>query len=90
MPHRASRQCIYVTDRSTLFSVIRHTDAYTIGTGHAAPAIIGRHLAVIPIENPLDTMTVGWIKMAGEPLPEEAAHYITILTGLLKGRESSS
>lgn len=88
LPNRVSRQCIYVTDRSTLFSIIRATDAYTIGTGHAAPSIIGRHLAVIPIENPLDTMTVGWIKMAGEPLSEEASHYITILTDLLRGREN--
>uniref|UniRef100_UPI003FEF9780 hypothetical protein n=1 Tax=Megasphaera elsdenii TaxID=907 RepID=UPI003FEF9780 len=64
------------------------SDFYTIGTGHAAPSIIGRHLAVIPIENPLDTMTVGWIKMAGEPLSEEPSHYITILTDLLRGREN--
>lgn len=33
-------------------------------------------------------MTVGWIKMAGEPLSEEASHYITILTDLLRGREN--
>lgn len=87
LPNPASRQCIYVTDRSTLFSVIRSTDAYTIGTGHVAPSIIGRHIQAIPIENPLDTMTVGWIKIAVEPLPEEARHYITILAGLLEGRE---
>lgn len=87
LPNPASRQCIYVTDRSTLFSVIRSTDAYTIGTGHVAPSIIGRHIQAIPIENPLDTMTVGWIKIAGEPLLEEARHYITILAGLLEGRE---
>lgn len=89
LPNPASRQCIYVTDRSTLFSVIRATDAYTIGTGHVAPSIIGSHIRAIPIENPLDTMTVGWIKIAGDSLPEEACHYIESLTGLLEGRESS-
>lgn len=83
----SSRQSIYVTDRSTLFSVIRATDAYTIGTGHIAPAIIGRHITAIPIANPLDTMTVGWIKIKEESLPPEALLYIDILSGLLTGRE---
>ena len=81
---KPGRQCIYVTDRSTLFSVIRETDAYTIGTGHVAPTVTGRHIKAIPIKNPLDTMTIGWIKIAGETLPAEAARYIEILTELLK------
>ncbi|WP_296902567.1 LysR family transcriptional regulator [uncultured Megasphaera sp.] len=84
LPDTSSRQCIYVTDRSTLFSVIRETNAYTIGTGHVAPTVVGRHIRAIPIANPLDKMTVGWIKIAGEALPPEAARYIEILTELLE------
>lgn len=83
----SNRQSIYVTDRSTLFSIIRATDAYTIGTGHVASAIIGRHITAIPIANPLDTMTVGWIKIKEEALPPEALLYVNILSGLLTGRE---
>lgn len=67
---------ISTTDRSTLFSVIAATDAYTIGTG-----ILFRNdrkwpIVSIPMKNPLDIMRVGWIKLQETPLPLAARAYI--------------
>lgn len=67
---------ISTTDRSTLFSVIAATDAYTIGTG-----ILFRNdrkwpIVSIPMKNPLDIMRVGWIKLQETPLPLAAKAYI--------------
>lgn len=67
---------ISTTDRSTLFSVIAATDAYTIGTGILFRDGRKWPIVSIPMKNPLDIMRVGWIKLQETPLPLAARAYI--------------
>lgn len=75
MPDIKPQRMIHVTDRSTLFSIIKETDAYTVGTGILFHSLNDQFTA-IPLKNPLDIMCVGWIKPDNASLSPEARNYI--------------
>lgn len=75
MPDIKPQHMIHVTDRSTLFSIIKETDAYTVSTGILFHSLNDQFTA-IPLKNSLDIMCVGWIKPDNASLSPEARNYI--------------
>jgi DNA-binding transcriptional LysR family regulator len=74
---------INITDRSTLFSIIASTDAYTVGTGILFRDWKHWPIVSIPMKNPLDIMRVGWIKSQTTTLSPTARYYIKHLINTL-------
>ena len=76
IPKYYSRKTIYATDRSTMLSIIAHTNAYNLGTGCLLPRITGQDVVSIPISGAGGTMTIGWIKKKNMPLTNELTEYL--------------
>lgn len=76
--HAQPRQMIYVTDRSTLFSLLKHTLGYNVGTGCLIPRIADDHIAAIPldIEGADSTMKIGWLKRKNTVMSLEMEAYV--------------
>ena len=78
-PQRRER-VIRVFERSTLFSIISHTDAYNIGSGLLPEKYLPSYTAV-PIAGDSDAfMTVGWVCRRGGELSEPALDYIGLIS----------
>lgn len=75
---------IYVTDRSTMLSIIRNTDAYTTGSGCLLPHIISPGIVTIPLRGGDDRMQVGWIRQKGAASPPELEQFIRLMEGSLE------
>lgn len=86
IPDINPERAINITDRSTLFSVIASTDAYTVGTGILFRAWDYWPIVSIPMKNLLDIMRVGWIKSQTTNLPPTARDYIEQLKNTLINR----
>ena len=78
LPDDAAKS-IFVTDRSTLLSIIRNTDAYTTGSGCLLPHIISPGIITIPLRDGDDRMQVGWIRQKGAPAPPELEQFIQLM-----------
>lgn len=76
IPNINPKRTINITDRSTMFSIIAATDAYTVGSGILLNAWHHIPVKAIPIRNPLDIMRVGWFKQKAIPLSPMAQCYI--------------
>lgn len=75
---------IYVTDRSTMLSFIKNTNAYNIGSGFLLPSIIDKDIITLPISNITDKMQIGWIKQKNTVLTPEMEEYIKHLSVSIK------
>lgn len=74
-PH--PRQVIRVSDRSSMFSIVRHTDSYTLGSGflldnYTAEDIVTRPLCI----SSGSIMHIGWIKPIGQDLTPECEQFL--------------
>jgi DNA-binding transcriptional LysR family regulator len=76
---RSSMKCIYVTDRSTLLSIIRNTNAYNVGSGCLLPNIVGSNICTIPLKTTSESMQFGWIKSKNMILQKEMDEYIRLM-----------
>ena len=83
LPDQDAQQIIQVTDRATMFHLIRRTQAYTIGSGYL-PDAAQQGLCAIPVKSPADAMLVGWIQKQGTPLTPEGKQYLDCLTRCLQ------
>jgi DNA-binding transcriptional LysR family regulator len=79
IPDISAEKTVYVTDRSTMLTIIGNTDAYNMGSGCLLPDIAGGKIISIPISNRMDHMQIGWIKLKNVNLPEEMQEYINLL-----------
>lgn len=77
-------KCIFVTDRSTMLSLIKNTDAYNIGSGCLLSNIIDPEIITVPLQNDGDTMQIGWIKLKRTTLPPEAEEYVRMMERSIK------
>ena len=76
IPNSISKQTVYVSDRSSMLSIIANTEAYNIGTGCLLPSVVGTEVVSVPIADISATMRVGWIKQKNLPLTPELAKYL--------------
>ena len=80
LPPQRRERVIRVFERSTLFSIISHTDAYNIGSGLLPEKYLPSYTAV-PIAGDSDAfMTVGWVCRRGGELSEPALDYIGLIS----------
>ena len=84
IPEITSKKTIYVTDRSTMLSILAHTDAYNIGTGCLIPHISGEAIISLPLRNRTDHMQLGWIKLRNMAMAPELQTYVTMLAQALQ------
>lgn len=60
---------IYVIDRATMMNVLRHTDAFSIGTGILSEGFAGPQLVSRPIANFDRDVQIGWLNVRGRSVP---------------------
>ena len=79
IPEICSQKVVYVTDRSTMFSILSHTDAYNLGTGCLIPSVASDDITAIPLKGEFGGMTIGWIQLKNMSLSAEMEEYIRLL-----------
>jgi len=77
-------KCIFVTDRSALFSFLRCTDAYGIGSGCLLPHVIGPDIVSIPLQDRTEGMQIGWIKLKNTVIQPQMEEYIHFMESSLR------
>ncbi len=71
---------IFVHDRASMYNIVRHTDAFSIGSGILSDEYCDDQIVSIPIEcNADDVMKLGWIKQEKHQLTKEENLYIEFL-----------
>lgn len=83
IPQSRERQ-IFVTDRSTMLSVIKNTNAYNIGSGCLLPHIISPGIVTIPLTEPMSSVQIGWIKLKNVKFSQETLDYLSQMLESLK------
>ena len=79
LPELSNTKLIYVTDRSTMLNIIRNTNAFNIGTGCLLTDIVGTEIISIPIDNCVDSMEIGWLKLKNMKMTREMTIYVKML-----------
>lgn len=83
IPQSRERQ-IFVTDRSTMLSVIKNTNAYNIGSGCLLPHIISPGIITIPLAESMAGVQIGWIKLKNVKFSQETLDYLSQMLESLK------
>lgn len=78
-------QQIHVTDRASLFSILRTTLAYTLSTGYFPQAFTESGLCALPLTSPTRKITLAWIQINNISLPAAAKEYLEHVSHTLKG-----
>jgi len=78
------RQRVFVKDRASTVNIIRHTNAYNIGTGFLLSGIVDDSMTSIPIDDYNDNMHLGWIKLKNSEMTPEIKSYVEYLHEALK------
>lgn len=75
-PVRPQRS-ISVSDRSSLFNIIRHSDSYNLGSGWLLDGYTDADLVSRPLSHPAEVfMQVGWIAPKGQVLNAECQQFL--------------
>ena len=75
-----SSRVIEVNDRYAITSFLHTTDAVLIGSGLLVESISDPRVISKPIENPGETMTLGWLRHKNIPLKNESRHFLKAFT----------
>ena len=76
---------IFVHDRATMYNIVSHSDAFSIGSGILSDGFCDDDIISVPVEcNSGDVMKLGWIKHANRKLNEIEEMYIKQLEESLK------
>ena len=86
LPDIRSEKEIQVTDRNTMFSIIKNTDAYALGACRLPQGICCDGICSIPIHT-ANTLTVGWIHLKGISIAPECRHYLEWLEHCLQASQ---
>ena len=71
---------IFVHDRASMYNIVRHSDAFSIGSGILSEEFCDDEVISVPVEcNSDDVMKLGWIKQANRILSEEETLYVKYL-----------
>ena len=86
LPDIRSEKEIQVTDRNTMFSIIKNTNAYALGACRLPQGICCDGICSIPIHT-ANTLTVGWIHLKGISIAPECRHYLEWLEHCLQASQ---
>ena len=76
---------IFVHDRATMYNIVSHSDAFSIGSGILSDGFCDDDIISVPVEcNSGDVMKLGWIRHANRKLNEIEEMYIKQLEESLK------
>ena len=68
---------IFVHDRATMYNIVTHSDAFSIGSGILPEGFCDNDIISVPVScNNADVMKLGWIKQANKKLNEIEEIYI--------------
>ena len=71
---------IFVHDRASMYNIVSHTNAFSIGSGILNEGYFDSDILSLPVEcNSDDVMELGWIKLNNRKLSEEEQLYIKYL-----------
>uniref|UniRef100_UPI00265B0200 LysR family transcriptional regulator n=1 Tax=uncultured Megasphaera sp. TaxID=165188 RepID=UPI00265B0200 len=76
IPAVSSKKTVYVTDRSTMFSFLSHTNGYNLGTGCCIPRVVSDTICSIPLNGPFGYMKIGWIKKKNTIMSQAMQEYV--------------
>lgn len=76
------KKVIKVTDRDTIYTIIKNTNAYNIGTGIVNKEIDG-DIIVKPLKGEIPSMDIGYLKLKSLKLNKEIQHFISVVTKLI-------
>lgn len=78
--HRAedADKSIVVTDRASLFNLVIGLNGYTISSGILSEELNGTSIVAVPLKSS-EHMELGYVTIAGRPLPELGMRYIELL-----------
>lgn len=79
-----SQKTISINDRCAMYSVLAHSDAFSIGSGLLPEGFYDSDIVSIPIVAPVDQVQLGWIQQKGRILTQIAEDYIKILKAVLE------
>ena len=79
-----SAKSISLNDRCTMYSVLAHSDAYSLGSGLLPAGFSDPNIVAVPIKEPVDQVELGWIQQKGHPLSRAALAYLDILKDCLE------
>ncbi len=76
---------IFVHDRATMYNIVSHSNAFSIGSGILSDGFCDIDIISLPVQcNSDDVMKLGWIKQANKKLNEIEEMYIKQLEESLK------
>lgn len=76
---QSPKQIIYVEDTSSMMHIIKTSNAYNIGTGCNIDGFMNDDYRVIPVNDLVHDMTLGWIKLKDFALSSETIMFIECL-----------
>lgn len=75
-PVRPSK-VIYVTDRSSMFNIIQHSQFYTVGSGYLHDSYTADDIITVPLDLPSSSvMHIGWVELDGQATPPEVENFV--------------
>ena len=79
MPHQ---KCIRVSDRATLFNLLRGVDGYTVCSGMVSAELNGGDIVSVPMDT-TERMQIGWIANSRVQQSQAAELYLAELRDVL-------
>lgn len=76
-------QVVYVSDRATAYNVMAHTNCVSTGSGVLPEGYGDERLVALPINDAVDDMRLGYIKLRGIPMSEMGMRFVKILEQIM-------
>lgn len=76
-------QVVYVSDRATAYNVMAHTNCVSTGSGVLPEGYGDERLVALSINDAVDDMRLGYIKLRGIPMSEMGMRFVKILEQIM-------
>lgn len=76
-------QVVYVSDRATAYNVMAHTNCVSTGSGVLPKGYGDERLVTLPLNDAVDDMRLGYIKLRGIPMSDMGIRFVEILEQIM-------
>lgn len=76
-------QVVYVSDRATAYNVMAHTNCVSTGSGVLPEGYGDERLVALPLNDAVDDMRLGYIKLRGIPMSDMGMRFVEILEQIM-------
>lgn len=76
-------QVVYVSDRATAYNVMAHTNCVSTGSGVLPKGYGDERLVTLPLNDTVDDMRLGYIKLRGIPMSDMGVRFVEILEQIM-------